>query len=406
MSKREPHTILLSFAMLFMQLNSSRAASDIFAPVSDSESPGEASPSTVWIVNAGSNGANQVLSLHSDGAYYSAFQCTGEPDTAFSYSILKTGSQWQIKDPSGSILYIVNAETPKPPDSEWEVSSGNAPAPTLKGDVSLMNIPPTASNVNFTGDLTTGQTLSGSYDYSDPGNDEESGSVYKWYRSDDNTGSGETLIPEATGISYTLGTGDIDKYISFEVIPHDGSEAGNAVKSTRKGPVTLPLVSQIEIIDSIYCYNISSGSLRAVVGGGTEPYSYSWTPPADDEDTLTGLAAGSYICIVTDALGHKDTSEITLTQPDSIQIIVSKINVSCRGGSDGSIDISVTGGKGEYNYQWSGSSNAETEDLSSIPAGTYTVEVTDENNCTETKTIEIAEPNILKSGKVGLNSPG
>ena len=64
--------------------------------------------------------------------------------------------------------------------------------------------------------------------------------------------------------------------------------------------------------------------------------------------------------------------------------------VSCNGESDGSIDITVEGGTGIYTYLWS---NGETtEDLNDIPAGIYSVQVADENNCPISIEVEITEP--------------
>ena len=68
--------------------------------------------------------------------------------------------------------------------------------------------------------------------------------------------------------------------------------------------------------------------------------------------------------------------------------------VSCNGANDGSIDVTVSGGAGNYSYSWS---NGEvTEDLSGIGAGTYTLTVTDDNGCQQDITVEITEPNILE----------
>ena len=55
-------------------------------------------------------------------------------------------------------------------------------------------------------------------------------------------------------------------------------------------------------------------------------------------------------------------------------------NTTCNGGSDGSIDLSVSGVSGSYSYLWSNGST--TEDLTSLSAGTYSVTVTDANSCT------------------------
>ncbi|MBO6587363.1 MAG: BspA family leucine-rich repeat surface protein [Gracilimonas sp.] len=109
------------------------------------------------------------------------------------------------------------------------------------------NTPPVASNVSFSGTLEVGSTLTGSYDYSDADSDPESGSVYTWNRSDDGAGSGKTPIPTADAATYTLTSADEGKYISFSVIPGDGTEAGTQEESALQGPVaaepTTPAVS-------------------------------------------------------------------------------------------------------------------------------------------------------------------
>jgi gliding motility-associated-like protein len=99
------------------------------------------------------------------------------------------------------------------------------------------NTPPTASSVSITGTLTVGQTLTGTYTYSDVESNAESGSTFKWYRSNDAAGTGKTVIASATAKTYTLVAADAGKYISFEVIPKDGTAFGTAVESVKNGPV-------------------------------------------------------------------------------------------------------------------------------------------------------------------------
>jgi|GEM_PF-1160470 surface protein len=105
------------------------------------------------------------------------------------------------------------------------------------------NNPPTISNISISGTLEVGSLLTGSYDYSDPDNDPESGSVYTWYRSDDAGGSGKTAIGGADANTYTLVNADEGKYISFSVIPSDGTDAGTSGESSLSGPVQAESVS-------------------------------------------------------------------------------------------------------------------------------------------------------------------
>ncbi|WP_421773442.1 BspA family leucine-rich repeat surface protein [Gracilimonas sp.] len=109
------------------------------------------------------------------------------------------------------------------------------------------NTAPVVSNVSFSGTLEVGSILTGSYDYTDADSDPESGSVYTWSRSDDGAGSGKTPIPTADAATYTLTSADEGKYISFSVIPSDGTDAGTQEESTIQGPVqaetTTPAIS-------------------------------------------------------------------------------------------------------------------------------------------------------------------
>ncbi|MFD2826816.1 beta strand repeat-containing protein [Leeuwenhoekiella polynyae] len=111
------------------------------------------------------------------------------------------------------------------------------------------NTPPTATSVTFSGTLQVGQTLTGNYTYSDSDSDSESGSTYTWYRADDASGSNKTAISGGTNQTYTLVTADEGKYISFEVTPSDGTDAGTASQSSPQGPVNPQQLSSQTVFD-------------------------------------------------------------------------------------------------------------------------------------------------------------
>ncbi|WP_270168481.1 S-layer homology domain-containing protein [Paenibacillus sp. SYP-B4298] len=98
---------------------------------------------------------------------------------------------------------------------------------------------PVAANVIVTGTLQIGQTLTGSYSYSDAEGDQEGASTFKWYRSDDTAGTGRTEIPGATMKTYSLQAADVGKHISFEVTPvaATGTLTGASVESSRSAAV-------------------------------------------------------------------------------------------------------------------------------------------------------------------------
>ena len=141
--------------------------------------------------------------------------------------------------------------------------------------------------------------------------------------------------------------------------------------------------------------NLSNGSATVIAGGGTPNYTYVWNPGGNTNSTATGLAAGSYTVTVTDANGCIQTAGVTVTQPNAVNATIAvNSNVSCNGGSDGSVTVSASGGTAPYTYLWtpSAQTNATATGLS---AGTYTAAVTDNNGCVVTATISITEPSLL-----------
>ncbi|NBP30699.1 MAG: hypothetical protein EBV23_14180, partial [Flavobacteriia bacterium] len=73
-----------------------------------------------------------------------------------------------------------------------------------------------------------------------------------------------------------------------------------------------------------------------------------------------------------------------------MQVAAAVTDVACYGNSTGAINITVSGGTGAYAYLWNNS--ATTEDISSLPAGTYSVLVTDANGCTVSSSATITQP--------------
>lgn len=129
------------------------------------------------------------------------------------------------------------------------------------------------------------------------------------------------------------------------------------------------------------CNGICDGTATAVVTGNNGPFTYDWQPSGGNGTSELGLCAGSYTLTVTDANGCSVTEPFTIIEPDPIVIAMAVTDVTCEGGSDGAIDLTVSGGTGPYTYQWFPGGQT-TEDLNNIPAGTYSILVTDASGCT------------------------
>jgi SdrD B-like domain/SprB repeat len=137
----------------------------------------------------------------------------------------------------------------------------------------------------------------------------------------------------------------------------------------------------------------ANGSIDLTVNGGTSPYTYDWSndgaeSPDNDPQDLSNMSAGTYTVTVTDANGCTAMTGVTLTNAAAPTLATTAANTTSCGVSNGSINLTVTGGMMPYLYDWNNDGDPapdnDTEDLSGLSTGTYTVTVTDGNGCTVT----------------------
>ena len=175
----------------------------------------------------------------------------------------------------------------------------------------------------------------------------------------------------------------------------------------------------------VKCFGDTTAELTATVTGGVPAYIYKWynalapTIILSATNKVSNLGAGKYIVSVTDQNSNVlyGTNEYTITQPNPLAIANTKTEVSCKNGNDGTINLTITGGSSDYNIVWNYNSavNNGKTNINNLPAGTYTVTVSDKNavNCYISKTFEITEPanalaianqNITNASGFGLSN--
>ncbi len=216
----------------------------------------------------------------------------------------------------------------------------------------------------------------------------------------DNTGSA-TVTPSGAPGPYTYvwspSGGNSDTAINLAAGDYSVTiTAGNGCSIVKNFTIIEPpaiVITKTSQID-VTCPSGSNGSLAVNVTGGTGAYTYSWAPSGGTGTTATGLTAGTYTLTVTDANQCVKTQNFTITQPNAITASISKTNVSCNGGSNGTATVSVTGGTGSYTYLWSPSGGTAAT-ATGLSAGTYTVTIKDANLCETIATVTIAEPPLL-----------
>lgn len=171
----------------------------------------------------------------------------------------------------------------------------------------------------------------------------------------------------------------------------------NSCTGTVSFTVTEPPVMQLGLTKTdLLCNNDNSGTATSSVSGGTTPYSYIWSDPnSSSTPAITGLAAGNYSLTVYDNFQCSAIDNITLTEPAALQVTATHQDVACFGGNTGRVFTNVQGGVTPYGYTWNTSPAQSTATANNVPAGTYTVIVRDNNNCTVDVTETVNEPTQL-----------
>jgi gliding motility-associated-like protein len=175
----------------------------------------------------------------------------------------------------------------------------------------------------------------------------------------------------------------------------NGCEKRDSILITEPAALVLNLAAV-----NVNCNGGSTGSIDLSVSGGVTPYGYLWSNGSTAQD-ISGLTAGSYSVTVTDANSCTAGAATTITQPSALAINGSSTNVSCNGGNNGTISITVSGGVFPYSYLWSNAS--ANEDQTGLAQGNYTVTATDANACTITATYIITQPSAITSSVVSVD---
>ncbi|MCP3980315.1 MAG: hypothetical protein GY716_13505 [bacterium] len=166
----------------------------------------------------------------------------------------------------------------------------------------------------------------------------------------------------------------------FPVVLTATDASGNS--STCIATVTVvpsPTVSAT-VDNDVSCNGASDGQATVITSGGSGTFAYAWSD-GQTLHTATGLAGATYSVTVTDQVASCSlTTTVTVAEPPVLTAAAVATDASCSGNTDGSVDLTVSGGTPPYSYAWS--NGATTQDLSGLTAGTYTVTVTDANGCT------------------------
>lgn len=143
---------------------------------------------------------------------------------------------------------------------------------------------------------------------------------------------------------------------------------------------------------SLLCHGDQNGSVQTFVSGGVSPYFYLWNNAATTP-SLQNLSGGTYSVTITDTNGCSSVYNSYVSEPAQITANPVSQPASCYGLMDGEISAGAAGGSPGYEILWSNGDNGNTS--TSLPAGVYSFTVTDQNNCSESFTAGVSQPDSL-----------
>ena len=185
----------------------------------------------------------------------------------------------------------------------------------------------------------------------------------------------------------------------YTLVVIDGNQCQDTQTLTLVSP---PPVMVNPAITPATC-SFSDGSIIAVpTTTVSNPYTYNWLPPlASISATVSGLAAGVYTVVVTNAALCSATIAIPVSNSNGpTGSTITTTNVACNGQCNGSANISnPVGGTAPYAISWISPLSASSS-ISGLCAGTYVSQIRDFNNCLLFQNTNIVEPLVISDNAV------
>lgn len=221
-------------------------------------------------------------------------------------------------------------------------------------------------------------------------------------------GSLSTSVTGGTGtINYQLQPGNVANTtgsftgLGVNVYTITATDAnGCTISTTASMTQPFPLLLTNTSVTNVSCFGGNNGGVSTQAVGGNGGYAYTLQPGAVNNATgiFATLIAGSYTVNVVDVNGCTNSVSVTVTTPPVLSAAPPVLsNISCNGGSNGSITQTYSGGTGTLTYTLQpGAVSNTTGAFTGLAAGTYTVSVADVNGCTDSTTLALTQPTPLQ----------
>src|SRR4030095_3435470 len=178
---------------------------------------------------------------------------------------------------------------------------------------------------------------------------------------------------------------------TYSVSVSDAAGQKASVTAVLKEPPAIVATIELVLPASV---NATDGQAQVKSTGGKSPYTYLWSN-GEKNLLVKSLSAGTHTVPVTDANGCTAmTSLHVIENIQPLSAVVTQVNqINCYGSSSASLQANVKGGKGPFQYKWSGGQSVAS--IQDLPAGNYSVTVTDVTGSTFTSSVTIPQPSLI-----------
>jgi hypothetical protein len=170
----------------------------------------------------------------------------------------------------------------------------------------------------------------------------------------------------------------------------------NGCSVTTNTNVTIHIAPQIELYpsDASSCVSGDGSMDASIYSDAGSNYTFVWNDGNTTETDRTGLLPGSYHIDVTDEDGciSEASGSIGLTGVSFNETVDS---VTCANDGDGAIQLNITGLSNPLSIYWS--SGQTSESITNVPAGVYTIYVSDAAGCNVSKTFNVPQPDLISA---------
>lgn len=155
----------------------------------------------------------------------------------------------------------------------------------------------------------------------------------------------------------------------------------------------LPVIIDIYKTSQVKCAGGNDGSIWGTAINGTSPYSYSINNSEvwNNHGIFNNLTEGIYAITAKDINNCVAATQVSITQPEPLQVSVASLLPTYCGTNSGSIHLNVDGGVEPYAIQWEHLAEPSGLTIGSLSSGIYTAHLTDANGCNTQITLEVPE---------------